>query len=66
MGKQKKEETNSFVSGGHSEDEDNYKKGKKVENLLYSKFRGNKATMYGIEMIGMSIYYTSKTMAILN
>ena len=26
------------------------KKGKKVENLLYSKFRVNRATMYGIEM----------------
>ena len=26
------------------------KRSKKVENLLYSKFHGNKATLYGIEM----------------
>ena len=26
------------------------KRNKKVENILYSKFKGNKATMYGIEV----------------
>ena len=50
MGKREKEETNSFGSGGILKMKTTTKKVKKVENLIYSKFRGNRATMYGIEM----------------
>ena len=48
--KERKKRLTASVVGGILKMKAKTKKSKKVENILYSKFKGNKATMYGIEM----------------
>ena len=45
------ENSNHYIKSWHTrKNEENNKRSKKVEEMLYSKFKGNKATRYGTLM----------------